>query len=470
MKIVSVAVISLPLMFTPGIIAQQAPPLQLNAPYQCANNTVVIVKNCRIQNGAEVCSLVKGPAKGPLGDEITLPKAQAAAIGLICTPPAGNSAPAKGPSATSPGATNPAYLSEMPAPARILAEIKGKDAEDTAERQMGAFEALKKMMDDMAWGLGHRYVNDADTRALTPDERRIRLGYQTAYADLWHKVTNKEGHVYDHDPALRNELLAKFFSENFRAQYFQSDRNAAAGYRAFQERMYGSSANAQPTLRANQSSSTSNPGDNGPVRASGAPDPSIAKARAANVDTKVLGLPLGESVQVPVCDSMFESKTCLQEEPPAELVDTISSIFSIKNTAEDTRSSGRAVRLSADDCPSWMSDCYARLLLYDGRLVAVDISTKGHTVDQVVARELREKYGPPTLTKHIAVTPRVGNAFNANDLEWNLPGLHVVYDVVTKGAAEGEITNTEVGNIGIETEAAYQRRMRKQTQKPKPKL
>jgi hypothetical protein len=27
--------------------------------------------------------------------------------------------------------------------------------------------------------------------------------------------------------------------------------------------------------------------------------------------------------------------------------------------------------------------------------VAVDISTKGHTVDQLVARELREKYGLP---------------------------------------------------------------------------
>src|SRR5260370_20944344 len=59
---------------------------------------------------------------------------------------------------------NPSYLSEMPVPSRILAEIKGKDAEDTGERQMGAFRALVQMMDDMASGLGHRYVNDADTR------------------------------------------------------------------------------------------------------------------------------------------------------------------------------------------------------------------------------------------------------------------------------------------------------------------
>jgi hypothetical protein len=117
-----------------------------------------------------------------------------------------------------------------------------------------------------------------------------------------------------------------------------------------------------------------------------------------------------------------------------------------------------------------MSDCYARLLIYDGRLVAVDISTKGHTVDQIVARELREKYGPPTLSHSGVVTPRVGNAFTANNLEWKLPGLHVMYEVVIKGAAEGEVTNTEVGDIGIETEAAYQRRLAKDNQKPKPKL
>jgi hypothetical protein len=140
----------------------------------------------------------------------------------------------------------PPYLGEMPAPDRVMAEIKGKDAEDTSERQMGAFMALVQMMDDMAWGLEHRYVNDADTRALTPDERRVRLGYQTAYAQLWHKVTNKEGHVYDHDRDLRNEILGKFFSEHFRALYFKSNANAAAGYKAFQDKMYNS-AKATPT-------------------------------------------------------------------------------------------------------------------------------------------------------------------------------------------------------------------------------
>ena len=33
-------------------------------------------------------------------------------------------------------ALNPSYLAEMPPPARVIAEVKGKDAEDTGERQM----------------------------------------------------------------------------------------------------------------------------------------------------------------------------------------------------------------------------------------------------------------------------------------------------------------------------------------------
>ena len=52
---------------------------------------------------------------------------------------------------------------------------------------MGAFQALIKMIDDMAWGLEKRYLPNR----ATPDEQRIRLAYGQAYADLWHKATKK---------------------------------------------------------------------------------------------------------------------------------------------------------------------------------------------------------------------------------------------------------------------------------------
>ena len=109
-------------------------------------------------------------------------------------------------------------------------------------------------------------------------------------------------------------------------------------------------------------------------------------------------------------------------------------------------------------------------MTYDGLLVAIDLKTKGHNVNQAVVRDLRDKYGPPTSVKPIVVTPRVGNPFKASNLEWLLPGLHVVYEVVIKGENEGEVTDVESGDIGFETEAAYQRRLAKEKAKPKVKL
>jgi len=358
---------------------------------------------------------------------------------------------------------NPSYLSEMPAPARVLAEIKGKNAEDTGERQMGAFMGLIKVMDDMAWGLEHRMVEPADTRKSTPDELRIRVAYQTAYADLWHKVTNKEGHVYDHDFDLLNEMLQKFFSESFRAKYFQANRNAQAGYKAFQERMYGpqpnSSTSAAPTSRPNQPSTSSVASGRTPGAAT---DPSIAKARAANVDTKVLGLPLGEPLHVPKCESLVLETTCTGNPNP---------LLKLLGMEEDPNRGGTiSLNLGEDACPSWVQNCSASLLIYDGLLVAIEMKTKGHNVNQAVARDLRAKYGPPTSVKPVTVTPRVGNPYKAANLEWLLPGLHVIYEEFLKGENEGEVADTDTGWVGMETEAAYQRRLAKEKAKPKVKL
>lgn len=102
-----------------------------------------------------------------------------------------------------PQVFDPTYLSQMPAPARVLAEIKGKDAEDTMERQMGAFQTLVDIIDDMAYGIGHRYVSVADNTKATPDEKRIRLAYQTAYADLWKKAAQKDTYTHNRELVMR---------------------------------------------------------------------------------------------------------------------------------------------------------------------------------------------------------------------------------------------------------------------------
>src|SRR5262249_40587319 len=207
-----------------------------------------------------------------------------------------------------PQTLRPSYLSEMPAPARILAEIKGKDAEDAGARQMGSFAALVKMISDMAYGLEHR-----SERQLTPDEQRITLAYQKAYGDVWHKAKDTYGKEYqgdyNNDRDLLVALLDKFFSADFRAQYFKTNGFAAAWYK----KVHSNGATSGTGESSNQSEGSAN---NSAARSSPGTDPSIAKARAANVDTKVFGLQLGEPLQLPTCPSMFDvPETCFYEDP-----------------------------------------------------------------------------------------------------------------------------------------------------------
>jgi hypothetical protein len=121
--------------------------------------------------------------------------------------------------------TNPRWISEMPAPERILREIKGKDAADTAERQMGAFKHLMEIIDSMAYGLEHRFMPNK----ATPDETRIKDLYWRAYAEVWYKAKNKND-IYIHDGDLHDEMMEKFFSKGFRELYLKSDNNRAAIY------------------------------------------------------------------------------------------------------------------------------------------------------------------------------------------------------------------------------------------------
>jgi len=130
--------------------------------------------------------------------------------------------------------TNPRWISEMPAPERILHEIKGKDAQDTIERQMGAFKHLNEIIDNMAYGLEHRFLPNH----ATPDENRIKEVYGKAYADLWYKAKNRDDN-YIHDWDLHFEMMDKFFSKGFHELYLKADKNSAAYYEKHRKEMAG---------------------------------------------------------------------------------------------------------------------------------------------------------------------------------------------------------------------------------------
>jgi hypothetical protein len=142
-------------------------------------------------------------------------------------------------------ATNPPYLREMPPVERVLREITGTDADETAARQMGTFLQFKKIIEKMA---GYRFYRNQ----LTRDETRFIQVYYGAYWDIaktkpeYQKFTGLKG--FDIDPKFRDEVFDKFFSPSFRAQYEAVDaefaRNRAARARADTENMRRAQAEA----------------------------------------------------------------------------------------------------------------------------------------------------------------------------------------------------------------------------------
>src|SRR5437763_9135823 len=147
--------------------AQQPPPLRLNVPYTCPGNMIVVVKYCEKRGETEVCSLVKGAPNAPMGDEISMPKAQAAALGLICTQgsTAGSTAKAQPPSSD--------YTNDLPSVERVKAEIKGSDPTDTLARQAAVFNYLVSYVDRIKY-------NRTVTGNFTPGEQKMWGAYRLA--------------------------------------------------------------------------------------------------------------------------------------------------------------------------------------------------------------------------------------------------------------------------------------------------
>jgi hypothetical protein len=372
--------------------------------------------------------------------------------------------------------TNPPYLSQFPSVERVKSEIKGSDAMDTAARQMGAFWQLRQIIETLA---GPRFY-----RSPTPDEKRLTGLYSNAhytvsqpYASYPDKPKWYQMHAfYETDSEFGEELFKRFLSPALQEEYLKARGQAMArsqaradAQRAATNRANTTDANAaegpvavpQPTPAVPKATPSATRGS----------DPSIAKAKAANVDTKVFGIPLGEQLQLPACErTLFGPKsvtpsTCVRQRDWAEnLVSQMQA--EITGIKEDPNVV--SIWLGQDSCPAWLDGCSVYGLLHDGLFVAVVMLTKGHNVDQAVAKELRLKYGPQTRIKPGEVIPSSANRrpFKVNDLEWSLPGLHVEYDVVLKGESEGHVENVERGRVRIEAEAAYQRRIAKEKAKP----
>ncbi len=252
--------------------AQQPPPLQLNVPYHCPDNAIVVVKHCEVRGGTEVCSLVKGVPNGPLGDEISMPKAQAAALGLICTT---QGASPSSQTATRPSANgtifNPPYLGEMPSVDRVLAAMKTSDARETAVHQFWAFYELTEVIKTLS---GNR---EFARTGMLPDEQKIMGEYQVAQYKVGQEAdkafpNNKPSedltyHFSRWDPKFgyKGIDIWQFFSQGLQAQFAQivgKDNSRYAALRAEQKRVaaQGVSANPQAGVPEVQQGMKNDPG------------------------------------------------------------------------------------------------------------------------------------------------------------------------------------------------------------------
>jgi hypothetical protein len=130
---------------------------------------------------------------------------------------------------------SPPYLSEMPTVAEVQAGLQGKDAMDSAARQMGTFWQLQEIIGDLA---GPRWARNE----LTADERRLlgqyRGGYQSA-AEPFSHVQNAPSHpdrskwfqlhsFYETDEAFREELFERFLSPALRDAYARATGTSRA--------------------------------------------------------------------------------------------------------------------------------------------------------------------------------------------------------------------------------------------------
>lgn len=380
---------------------------------------------------------------------------------------------------------------DMPNATAVEAALSGADPMDTAARRMGAFWQLQDVMKTVA---GRRYFRNQ----LTPEEQRLlgeyRLGYQQA-AEPYAHIQNAPSHPdkprwyemhsrYETDRAFRDQLIDALCSPALRAAYrrAKAEQDAQSLARSREAERIRAQGGVQLFGNENQAGSERVPSAEeiarGILAAGSAPpparptnpnavDPSIAKARAAKVDTKVFGIPLGEPLDLPMCDPLMGlgevGAACVYQIPFQGLGEALLGSLAPKQDPTQI-----IIRLPKASCPLWAAACQFTGTLHDGLLVTAAIPTVGRGAEKTILRELRGKYGLPSGFYGHTITPNAGEPYKVENPEWSRPGLYVYYAVVGTGG-EGVLA-TDQGLVRIETESAYQRRMAVEDEAAKPKL
>lgn len=331
--------------------------------------------------------------------------------------------------------TNPAQLAQFPSVERIRTATKGTDDVDSHARFIAALYRINDMMirDLLTAPNGGMYTLPPAAAPVQEQYRRALSRYSIdevppAGRDPRFRPLETK---YESDPAFFDDLLVQLFSSKFRADYYAWVRKPV------------------PQLAAAASAK-------GP-----SPDPSIAKAKAAKMDTTVFGLELGQPLSLPTCTGVLKgtnNPTCVYDSGAGTglaILDYLTSMIP-SDQAQKADPNVMQIQLDDDHCPAWLwVGCQAEVLLHDGVLVAVAVSTNGRKVENLVNAELRAKYGPPTIIQSGTITPDIGNAFEVKEPVWTGKGIRVEYQIVLHNDQIG--VDTRSGWVRVITETAYER-------------
>jgi hypothetical protein len=352
---------------------------------------------------------------------------------------------------------DPSYLGQFPTIDRVRAETKGSDTVDSYARYMAALEVINDFMirdlvtapnggvynmPPAAEKIHYRYSNELTRLEIDSPEPPSK---DPRYGQLRDK--------YEKDPAFADMLIQKFFTPQFRSDYYAWTRKP------------------MPAAIPVKSSAPGTPSN----------DPSIARAKAAKVDLSLFGgtLKFGDRLQLPRCvyeETLLviqvhsnENQDCLDDQPAnAAATELILAMLPV-GTLPEPDPNLKLVYLGPEHRPGWMTGDSVWVKLDQGSIARVVIQTQGRVVEKRAGDDLKAKYGSVYISHSGKITPDVGNAFLVNDLDWSLPGLHVEYKVIEVDQ-NGRVEVNGSGYVRIETETAYQARIAEEKKQKKSVL
>jgi hypothetical protein len=206
--------------------AQQASPV-LNKPYRCTSGLSYMILECKPYGNNQMCTYREDDKNG--NPVTTMNSLWTQMTGRLAgctvadsTPPAAikPSTPSAASAPTRSGALNPAYLNQFPSVDQVISQLKGTDAKDTTNLQLGTLRQLPQFIEDLA---GQRWIHNQ----MTPDESRLIGAYTLAYNNLA-KPLNFPFDNYFNQSALLTKLASTFSMSQVISQWEGGNQKAVA--------------------------------------------------------------------------------------------------------------------------------------------------------------------------------------------------------------------------------------------------